>query len=241
MYNKTTKGISVIQCRISIAAQRLVALLFICLMLLSTEKTHSQAALPYSQGKEYTLHASNNPEQKKKNKNESIVKISAHKECVFAKYEDLQEHGNMMRILEEERIISHTPPDAGKSKSDSDYLTIDAHLSNFNNTMVLFVKITIQTENPRPIYGSIFKDDKLLLKLDNGETVALRSGTSDIGSIDQTKKQAIFTTNFLIEDELLEPLLRSEVTKARLYWSKGYEDYAFVNSDFFIRQIGCVK
>ncbi|HXH19904.1 MAG TPA: hypothetical protein VNJ07_12560, partial [Chitinophagales bacterium] len=173
----------------------------------------------------------------KKSKREA----APHYECVYAKNHVDKMNGNVIKVMERERLVSYTPEELKKIYVTQDYLTMDAYLSNFNKRLALFIKITIRTNNPRSAYGSLFKDAKLIFKLNNGHTVTLHCGQSESGNVDYEHDKTIYMTFFELNDAAIELLQRGKIEMARLYWGKGYEDYKIIIPDFFIRQIHCVK
>jgi len=149
--------------------------------------------------------------------------------------------GTTIKILEREKLVSHTPEELKKIFTNNDYITLDSYLSNYNNHFALFIKIAIRTNNPHAAYGSIFKDNKLIMKLTNGQTITLYSGQSESGNVDYLNDKTTYMTFFELNEAAMELLQTSELEMLRLYWSKGYEDYPIAKPDFFVRQIQCVK
>ncbi len=161
--------------------------------------------------------------------------------CNYSKNQVDNTKGSVVKMMEREKFIAYTPDEMKEIFPDSDYITIEAYLNNFNNSIALLLKITIQTNSPQDTYGSIYKENKLLLKLTTGETITLLCGQSDAGNVDLTHIKTSYLTFFQLDDATMEKLKSAEVTMARLFWAKGYEDYKIINPDFFIRQITCVK
>lgn len=161
--------------------------------------------------------------------------------CNFLKNIVDEKKGTVAKMMEREKIIAHTPDKMKKLFPDDAFITMEGYLNNFNGDIVFFLKISIQTNSPQDIYGSIFKENKLLLKLTTGETITLSCGQSDAGNVDLSHTQTNFMTFFPLNEETMSKLQSAEVTKARLFWAKGYEDYGILLPDFFKRQIVCVR
>lgn len=161
--------------------------------------------------------------------------------CNYTKKEVDQAKGRVLKMMQQEQLIKHTPEEMKEVFKESDFITMKAYLNNFNNSIALLLKITIQTNNPKDMYGAIFKDNKLLLKLANGENITLVSGQSDAGNVDLAHARTSYMTFFPLDEATMEKLQSTEVTKARLHWAKGYEDYEVAVPDFFIRQLSCVR
>ncbi len=168
-------------------------------------------------------------------------KLTGRNECNYSKNQVDNTKGTVVKMMEREKFIASTPDEMKEIFPDSDYITMEAYLNNFNNSIALLMKITIQTNNPHDTYGAIYKENKLLLKLTTGEIITLFSGQSDAGNVDLTHIRTSYLTFFQLDNVTMEKLKSAEVTMARLFWAKGYEDYKIINPDFFIRQIECVK
>ena len=235
MNHKAFAGINMSR-EISLVLIRTVLLLLL-FFLLTSQTGFSQSKSITIDGRAAILHPNGKWEFVKKSKKE----LEAKKECAYSKNQIDNIKGTVVKVLERERIVSYTSEELKKIYADKDYITMDAYLSNFNKNIVLFLKITIRTNNPHTAYGSIYKDDKLIIKFKNGQTATLYSGQSESGNVDYEHDVSTYMTFFQLNDELIELLQSSEAEMARLYWSKSYEDYKIINPDFFIRQLQCVK
>lgn len=204
--------------------------LFGCFLLLISFKTFAQAPVTKASSAKREVAAT-----KKK------AAIPAKPACRYSKNEVDQSKGRVLKMMEHEKLIRHTPEEMKEVFKDSDYITMSAYLNNFNNSIALLLKITIQTNHPQDMYGAIFKNNKLLLKLSNGENITLYSGQSDAGSVDLANVRTSYMTFFPLDEATMEKLKNMEVTKARLHWAKGYEDYEVAVPDFFVRQLSCVR
>jgi hypothetical protein len=216
---------------------RSVLLLFL-FFLLTSMYAFSQGKTITIDGREAILKPNGKWEYVKKTKVEPPAKTA---DCQYSKNHIDNLKGTTIKILEREKLVSHTPEELKKVFTDREYISLDAYLSNYNDHFALFIKIAISTNNPHAAYGSIFKDSQLILKLNNGQTITLYSGQSESGNVDYLNDKTTYLTFFELNEAAMELLPSGELEMMRLYWSKGYEDYPIANRDFFIRQIQCVK
>lgn len=169
------------------------------------------------------------------------IQMSEKPACPGMKSITDETKGTITKMMTREKIIAFTPDKLKEIFTDSDYLEIEANLNNFNGAIALLLKITIHSNKPDDIYGAIYKDSKLFFKLTSGETVVLQSGQSDSGVIDPVSGTTTFMTFYSLDESAVELLKSAGITKARLHWQKGYEDYVIKVPDFFTRQLACVE
>lgn len=234
-YNTITG--SVLCSNMMISFMRTLLLLFLFFLLLSLQGFSQEKTITIDD-RDVVLNHVGKEEYVEKKKSVPAVKST---DCQYSKnhIDDLQ--GTTARVLERENLVSHTPEKLKKIYTDKEYFSLDGYLSNYNNNFALFIKITIRTNNPHAAYGSIFKDNKLILRMKNGQAITLYSGQSENGNIDYRNDKSTYMTFFKLDEAGMEVLQSGELEMMRLYWSKGYEDYPVTNPSFFIRQIQCVK
>ncbi|GIV32776.1 MAG: hypothetical protein KatS3mg031_0311 [Chitinophagales bacterium] len=169
----------------------------------------------------------------------SIADNAEPGECYYAK--SVVEEGKVMKAMKREEIITFTPPGMESLYTDGHYMVFDGYLSNYNGTIVLFARVTFFSNEATQTYGSLFKNHELLLKTDDGQIATLRCGQSESGSLNATYDKTTYLTYYEIDDSAYKILLERPVVAARMFWSKGYEDYTVSNPGFFQRQLSCVR
>ncbi len=165
-------------------------LLLLLFFLLTSVEGYSQGKAITINGKNAVLYPSGKWELVKKSK----IEPAESKDCDYAKNQVDNIKGTVIKVLQREKIISFTSEELKKIYGDRDYVTMDAYLSNFNSHIALFLKITILTNNPQPAYGAIYKDAKLIFKLNDGQTVTLHSGQSESGNVNYEYDKTTYMT-----------------------------------------------
>ena len=161
--------------------------------------------------------------------------------CHYADLKVNEETGTSVKKMEWELLLNHIgtqTTNSGKPKIDDSFAAY-AHLVNYNNSIILYLRMEILSTEARKNYGHIYAGDKLLFKLGNDEVVSLESGKSEIGNL--RGAMTSYSVYFQVADEVASKLSEEKIVKVRIHWSKGYMDYTVSNEDFFIRQLACVE
>ncbi len=233
---KTAPGIDLTRSLIIIFIRTLVLLFFF--FFLTSVQGFSQGKPITIDGRESAIKPNGKQEYAKKQKAGAAVKNA---DCQYSKNHIDSLQGTTIKILGRETLVSHTPQELKKIFTDHDYISIEAYLSNYNHHFALFFKVSLGSNNSHAAYGPIFKDNKLILKLKNGQSITLHSGQSESGSVDRVTDKTTYKTFYELNEAAMDILQSADAEMMRLYWSKGYEDYPISNPDFFRRQIQCVK
>lgn len=168
-------------------------------------------------------------------------KLGEKADCQYTEVKVNDANGSSVKKMEWELLVNHLGSQnttSGKPQIDDSFAAY-AHLVNYNNSIVLYLRMEILSSQAKEHYGYIFEGDKLLLKLSNEDVVTLEAGKSELGNVrGSATSYSIF---YPIDAELIPQLTAREITKARIHWSKGYMDYPIINNDFFVRQLACLE
>ncbi len=137
-------------------------------------------------------------------------------------------------------FFTHTPEAAKKYMRADDYLTCSGFLSRVGPYKTLTLNITIDTPFGQSEYGEIGIASMLIIRMIDGSTVELYCDKGDPGHVDKIKNQTTYTVIYIMENSAEAALRKGEVSRARLVWSVGFEDYELYNLDFFKEQLGCI-
>ncbi len=217
------------------------SILFLVLFYIFTSGTASAQVKSAKMEKREITGAPDKRSESKAIENKSAEASPEIQNCAFAKNSVDEKEGSVIRVMKREKFIGYTPPEMKSLFPDNSYITIDGYLSNYNKSIVMFLKITILSNNALSTYGSIYKNNELMLKTESGQVITLRCGQSESGSINNSFDRTTYLTYFEVDEFSQSLLQNSPVVAARLFWGKGYEDYEISKKDFFIRQLSCVR
>ena len=167
--------------------------------------------------------------------------LGTNTDCVYANVKVNEATGSTVKKMEWELLLNHfgaQTKDAEKSDVDDSFAAY-AHLVNYNNKIILYIRMEILSSEARTNYGNMYEGDKLLFKLGNDEVISIESGKSEIGNVQGAMTS--YSVFYPISNDALSKLKEQEIDKVRIHWSNGYMDYQVTNNDFFIRQLSCVK
>jgi len=140
-----------------------------------------------------------------------------------------------------QRWFHFTPQLLEHKYSDNPYLSGFASILHDGMLYYLQLKIEIQdTESPQN-YGWIDNNSPLFLLTMHGETIQLRSQQEAIGQIDGQAGLTRYTVLYAITPDQMDLLRNQEISKIRLVWSSGYEDYDIFKIRFIQKQIQCLE
>ncbi len=138
-------------------------------------------------------------------------------------------------------FFTHTPEAAKKYMRSEDYLTCTGYLSRVGAYKTLNLTIVVDSPYGQTEYGEISNNSSLMIRMIDGSTVELYCDKGDAGHVDKIKNQTIYNIFYILESSFEAQLKRGEVSRARLVWSVGFEDYELYNLDFFTEQLGCIN
>ncbi len=127
---------------------------------------------------------------------------------------------------------------------EKNHITVEGFLSGASGngaSYYLNLNILILSEMAQREFGVLEKASILTLKLINGTNVKLFNTKTSTGTLDKVEKVVEYRAQYMINNDNLKSLKKSEIDKARIVWGTGYEDYEVFNLDFFIDQIDCLE
>jgi hypothetical protein len=150
--------------------------------------------------------------------------------------------GTTKKILNSVNFIAHTDSSLMKyyKKKPYDYLEIDCNFAKINDLYAMYFYVTIRTKKAYEYYGAIRSDAKLILMLENAGTLELKFAKSDSGDMDYDRDLTTYVSYIILEDWQMEVMDKQKIKKARVYWSKGYQDYEVDNPTIAIDQLNCL-
>lgn len=150
--------------------------------------------------------------------------------------------GTSKKVLNSVNFISYTDSSMMKYYKNKpyDYLEIDCNFAKINDLYAMYFYITIQTKKAYEYYGAIRSDAKLILILEDAGNLELKFAKSDSGEMDYDGNKTTYASYIILEDWQLQIMDKQKIKKARIYWSKGYEDYDVDNTSIAINQLNCL-
>lgn len=166
---------------------------------------------------------------------------SVEKNCNFRIDEVDDFTGNLKRVLHRENFVRHTDSLLMKyyKKNDYDFFEIELNVGRVNDLYAVYWNILVRSKSGYEYYGAIYKDAKVIFKLENGTTLETTFATSDTGKTDYDKNTTKYSSFIILEDHQMQILDKVPVTKIRVYWSKGYEDYEVDSPNLLVNQLNC--
>lgn len=147
--------------------------------------------------------------------------------------------GKTKKMLPSRLFFTYTPDDFKSYMRGQDLLTCSGFLvSSTGGTVTLFLTFTFNTPKAQKSYGNITDGAMLGVKLLNDKNLQLYAIRSDEGKVEGDK--TIYTTAFLLDNKDVRELQKSEVSKVRMTWTSGYEEYEVYELDFFTKQFNCL-
>ena len=138
-------------------------------------------------------------------------------------------------------FFSYTPEAAKKYMRADDYLTCTGYLSRVGALKALHLTFTIDSQYGQQEYGEIPDGSNFMVKMIDDTTVDLFIDKGDKGRIDRINNRTIYNVFCIIEPGMEKKLKSGEVSKVRMVWAVGFEDYEVYNLDFFKEQFPCVN
>lgn len=163
--------------------------------------------------------------------------------CKFAVNEVDDFSGNLKMILKSELLISYTDSSLVKyyKNKPHQYAECTIECGKINSTFVSYVSWRIDNDEAYKFYGAIYEEAKFMIKFVDGSTITLNFAKTDVGETNYQKKYTTYDSYIILDDIAIKELQSKPISKIRMYWSKGYDDYEVVNTNLFISQLNCLK
>jgi len=134
-----------------------------------------------------------------------------------------------------------TPKLLAHKYSNAPYLTGSGSILHDGNKYYLQLKIQIQDLNAPQSYGWVEKESPLFLLTMHSKTLEIRAQQEAIGQKDKQARTTSYTILYALPPQVFKTLLKEEISKLRLVWSSGYEDYDIFNIRFLQQHIECLQ
>lgn len=163
-------------------------------------------------------------------------------ECMIA-FEGVDNfNGQQRRDVQQQLLFSYTDDRLRPYLKGKEYLVCEGFLTALaGGYRYLSLQFTFAYPNAREAYGFIEKGSVLTLLLLDGSYLNLESGKMDQGSYNTEEEVLTYRVHYPITRSDLNTLKKSDLSKVRVFWSSGHEDYEVYQVDFFINQIACLE
>ncbi len=121
------------------------------------------------------------------------------------------------------------------------YLTGKASVMFDGDIYYLQLQILIKDTDAAQSYGWIEAKGALFLLTMSGKTIELNTSRESIGQKNQNEGLVRYTMLYPLSPNQLELLSSEQISKLRLVWSSGYEDYNIYDIRFIQKRIKCLK
>lgn len=148
-------------------------------------------------------------------------------DCKYATNEVDEFTDKVKIVTESEMFVSHTDSTLLKyyKNKKHQYFELECCTGKIGNLKVIYYDIRINTNKAYDYYGSLYKDSKVIFKLDDGSMVTLTIDDSDFGDMNYDGNYTTYSTFSVLDEDDVKAFKNKDITKVRFYWSEGYEDY----------------
>lgn len=151
-------------------------------------------------------------------------------------------NGQQRKDVQKQLLFTYTDDRLRPYLNGREYLTCEGFLTALSGGYrYLSLQFTFAYPNAREAYGFIEKGSVLTLLLLDGNYINLQSGKMDRGSYNTEEEVLRYRVHYPITRSDLNTLKKSDLSKVRVFWSSGHEDYEVYEVDFFINQIECLE
>ena len=163
-------------------------------------------------------------------------------ECHIA-FDGVDNFNGQQRVdVQKQLLFTYTDDRLRPYLNGKEYLVCEGFLTALaGGYRYLSLQFTFAYPNAREAYGFIEKGSVLTLLLLDGNYINLQSGKMDRGSYNTEEEVLTYRVHYPITRSDLNALRKSDLSKVRVFWSSGHEDYEVYQVDFFINQIGCLE
>ncbi len=137
-------------------------------------------------------------------------------------------------------LFTYTEEELRKFMKEKEFLTCNGFISEIAGIKILNMEFIFDSPYAKQEYGPIQSGSSLIIRLINGETVALEAQQFDPGTKNLQKLKTYYSNVYLIPPKAEKELRKAEVDAVRMVWGTGYEDYEVYELDFFIDQFNCL-
>ncbi|NBC24670.1 MAG: hypothetical protein GVX78_03545 [Bacteroidetes bacterium] len=135
----------------------------------------------------------------------------------------------------------YTPKLLEHEYTSDPYLTGKASVMHDGNMYYLQLQILIRDTEAAKSYGWIEAKGALFILTMSGKTLELNTSRESIGQKNQKAGFVRYTLLYPLSPNQVELLGNEQISKLRLVWSSGYEDYDIYDIRFIQERIQCLK
>ncbi len=169
-----------------------------------------------------------------------IRDYSNKKDCSFAFNEKDEFTGESKKGLNPRLFFTNTDEALIPFMNGEDFLVCEGYLAQVSGgRIVLALTYTMKSVDAIRQYGRLDAGSALKLKLLDGTSISLWNNREDPGVVNKRKQTTVYQGFYNISQSDLKKLKKSEVSKARVVWSSGYDNYEVYELDFFKEQLEC--
>ena len=144
---------------------------------------------------------------------------------------DVDEYGNRMVHVPAQKFIT------SKKDGENNFIVCMASCAWVADMYVITFFWEINSKNAHDTYGYISKDSRIILTSKNGETTELNYFQPHEGKIVDNLNQTLYVGQVVLDSKTTKSLESTVFEKAKMYWSKGKEEYQVSESTIFIGQL----
>lgn len=156
--------------------------------------------------------------------------LTANGQCEFTDNSVDEFTGVKSKILKDEKWI------VNKGKN----MIFKLYGADISGYKLLYIFVTVKSSSAYSTYGALDKGAEIMLKSDSS-MVTLKLSKSDYGEANYSYNYTTYSTYIILtEDEVIE-LKGKSFNKARIYWSKGYDDYEINMPNLINDHLECLE
>lgn len=150
-------------------------------------------------------------------------------------------NGNRLKIIEKSVFISFTSDGQFRESHWRDFTICEVALCRSNDSILAYFEFSFQTPQGEYFYGIIQKGRELLVKLENGKTLALEFAIDAKGTVDLHTNRTFFRSYAILNEEHILAFRESASLEVLMPWTKGKKKYPIAYTNLFRDQLECLK
>lgn len=141
----------------------------------------------------------------------------------------------------QEKWFYYTPSLLEYKYPDQPYIT--GYVSVLNDGDIYYLQLQIEIRDLEAVsdYGWVNKEAPLFLLTMSEKTLEIQTEQEAIGQKDSQAGLTQYTLLYSLSPDQFRQLRQEEISKIRLVWSSGYEDYEIYRIRFLQKQIACLE
>lgn len=157
------------------------------------------------------------------------------------KTQDLDElTGNLVQRTEYRELFRYTSKLIEKQFPEQNYLTCFASIGSSVNGLSLDFKYEFQSLTAEGEYGGLRPKQKIIFTFIDGRTLELICTKDSKVDYDVDARKTYIFEMIPLNRNDAEALANKEVSKIKIDWNTGFEEYDIIHVDFFIKAFNCL-